>query len=56
MTLDEHEASDPLTVSGIGRDEQAPRGAALTFYFSRRPSDDEMRAIFEATKELINGG
>lgn len=50
------QAAIPLTVSGIGRDEQAPRGAALTFYFNRRPTDDEMRAIHEAMKELINGG
>jgi hypothetical protein len=53
----EHEgAAAPLTVSGIGRDEQAPRGAALTLYFNRRPTDDEMRAIYSATKEIINGG
>lgn len=56
MTTKEHEVTAPLTVSGIGRDEQAPRGAALTFYFNRRPTDDEMRAIHDATKELINGG
>lgn len=46
----------PLLLSGVGRDEQAPRSAALTFYFSRRPTDDEMRAIHEGMRDLVNGG
>lgn len=49
-------SAEPLTLSGIGRDEQAPRGAALTLYFNRRPTDDEMRGVLDAARSLINGG
>lgn len=45
-----------LTVSGIGRDEHAPHGAALILYLNRRPTDDEMRAIHEGIRDLVNGG
>lgn len=48
--------TDPLTVSGIGREDAAPRGAALTVYFNRRPTDDEMRGVNEALRSLVNGG
>jgi|HubBroStandDraft_4_1064222.scaffolds.fasta_scaffold93931_4 hypothetical protein len=51
-----HAGTLPLMVSGIGRDEEAPRGAALTFYFNRRPTDDEMRAIHDAVREIVNVG
>lgn len=45
-----------LTVSGIGRDEHAPHGAALVLYLNRCPTDDEMRAILEGMRDLVNGG
>jgi hypothetical protein len=36
---------DDLRVKGIGRDVENPQGACI--YLSRRPTDDELRAIHE---------
>ena len=47
-----HEA-ESLRCPGIGRDEEAPRGAALTLYFNRRPTDGEMRAIHDLVQAKL---
>lgn len=47
------EPSQSLRCPGIGRDEEAPHGAALTLYFNRRPTDDEMRAIHDLVQAKL---
>jgi hypothetical protein len=45
-------AADPLKLIGVGRDIDAP-GGALSFYFNRSPSDDEMRFLHECMERSV---
>ncbi len=43
--------SEPLKCPGVGRD--AENEKSLCFYFSRKVSDDEMRALHEVMQRAV---
>lgn len=43
-----------LHLNGVGRDTSDGSGRSLLLFFNRQPSDDEMRAIHDALRPIVN--